>query len=185
MMAPDSNRQDPPSPGPKLVPAVEHFDPPGQDSLPDLTPVIQSFARLGTLEDSSRAGKALVLAGVRLLRLWHGEGPVQELRDRFPPLFVELDRLDRELTQSPRPPAPPLPPPIPVEAPSIIFHGRAGADSRPNDVAEAEFSGDEEVPTLRRSSGQERNGPDVLICYGEAPRPGIFRRLITWLLPGR
>ncbi len=139
-MTPESGRGTPSSPGPKLVPAVEHFDPPGQGAPPDLTPVIQSFARLGTMEDSSRAGKALVLAGVRLLRLWHGEGPIQELRERFPPLFVELDKLDNELARGPQDPTPPLPPPIPVEAPSVIFRGRSGPVSRTGDIAEAGFT---------------------------------------------
>ena len=185
-MTPDSGRDTPSSPGPRLVPAVDHFEPPPPLTPGSLGPIIRDFEGINrTYGTFSRASKALVLATVNLLRSRAGEWAVQELRDRFPDLLEKLDRLDEDLQRNPLTPAPPLPDPVPVEAPSIIFHGRGGAASRPNDVAEAEFSGDEEAPTPRRPSGQERNGPDVIICYGEKSRPGTFRRLISWLLPGR
>ena len=122
---------------------------------------------------------------VKLLRSRAGEWAVLELRKRFPVLLEELDRLDEDLQKNPLAPAPPQPDPVPVEAPSIIFHSRAGSASQPSDVAEAGFSEMREPTPPRRSSSQARNGPDVIICYGEKPRPGILRRLGSWLLPGR
>lgn len=185
-MTPDSGRDIPSSPSPKLVPAVDHFEPPPPLTPGNLGPVIQSFEGsnriIGT---ASRADKALTLVAVKLLRSRVGEWAVQELRERFPDLLEELGRLDEDLQKHPLTPAPPLPEPVPAEAPSIIFHGRAGSASQPSDIAEAGFSEVEEPSPPRQPSGQARNGPDVIICYGEAPRPGILRRLISWLVPGR
>jgi len=185
-MKPDSGSDITSSPGPKLVPAVDHFEPPATLTPDSLGPVIQSFEEINrTYGTLSTASRALVVVSVNLLRSRAGEWAVQELRERFPDLLEELDRLDEELQKNPLTPAAPLPESVPVEAPSIIFHGRDGSASQPSDVAEAGFLMDTEPTQSRRPLSQARNGPDVIICYGEKPRPGILRRLISWLLPGR
>ena len=185
-MTSEYGRDTPSSPGPKLVPAVEHFEPPPPLTPGNLEPVIQSFEGINRIiGTASRADKSLTLVAVKLLRSRAGEWAVQELRDRFPALLEELDRLDEDLQKNPLTPAPPLPDPVPVEAPSIIFHGRAGSASQPSDVAEARFSEVEDPSPPLHYSSQASSGPDVIICYGEPPRPGILRRLISWLFPGR
>ena len=102
-MAPDTNRANPSSPGPKLVPASEHFEPPGQGAPPELTPVIQNFPSLGALEGANRTEKALVLAGVRLLRLWHGEGRVQGLQEILPQISSRACSSSRVVKVAPQP----------------------------------------------------------------------------------
>ena len=185
-MTSEYGRDTPSSPGPKLVPAVEHFEPPPPLTPGNLEPVIQSFEGINRIiGTASRADKSLTLVAVKLLRSRAGEWAVQELRDRFPALLEELDRLDEDLQKNPLTPAPPLPDPVPVEAPSIIFHGRSGSASQPSDVAEAGFPVGTKASQSRRPASQASSGPDVIICYGENPRPGILRRLVSWLLPGR
>ena len=185
-MTSEYGRDTPSSPGPKLVPAVEHFEPPPPLTPGNLEPVIQSFEGINRIiGTASRADKSLTLVAVKLLRSRAGEWAVQELRDRFPALLEELDRLDEDLQKNPLTPAPPLPDPAPVEAPSIIFHGRSGSASQPSDVAEAGFPVGTKASQSRRPASQASSGPDVIICYGDPPRPGILRRLISWLFPGR
>jgi hypothetical protein len=185
-MTSEYGRDTPSSPGPKLVPAVEHFEPPPPLTPGNLEPVIQSFEGINRIiGTASRADKSLTLVAVKLLRSRAGEWAVQELRDRFPALLEELDRLDEDLQKNPLTPAPPLPDPAPVEAPSIIFHGRAGSASQSSDVAEARFSEVADPSPPLHYSSQASSDPDVIICYGDPPRPGILRRLISWLFPGR
>ena len=153
-MTSDSGRDTRSSPGPQLIPAVEHFEPPEPLTPGNLGPIIQSFEEINRIhKTSSRAEKALAVVSVKLLRSRAGEWAIQELRDRFPDLLEELDRLDEDLQKNPLAPTPPLPEPVPVDAPSIIFHGRSGSASQLNDVTEAGLSGDEESPPPRWPSG--------------------------------
>jgi hypothetical protein len=125
IMTSDSGRDMPSSPGPKLVPAVDHFEPPASLTPSSLGTIIQGFKGINRIiETASRADKALTLVKVKLLRSRAGEWAVQELRERFPDLLEELDRLDEDLQKNPLKPALPLPDAVPVETPSIIFRGR-------------------------------------------------------------
>jgi len=185
-MTSDSGRDMPSSPGPKLVPAVEHFEPPEPLTPGNLGRIIQSFEESNRIyETSFRAEKALALVSVKLLRSRAGEWAVQELRERFPDLLEALDQLDEDLQKNSLKPALPLPDAVPVEAPSIIFRGRAGSATQQSDVTKTGFSVDTAPSQSRRPGNTARNGPDVINCYGEPPRPGILRWLISWLLPGR
>ena len=97
-MTSEYGRDTPSSPGPKLVPAVEHFEPPPPLTPDNLGPIIQSFEESNRIYESSfRAEKALALVSVKLLRSRAGEWAVQELRERFPDLLEALDQLDGDL----------------------------------------------------------------------------------------
>jgi len=102
IMTSDSGRDMPSSPGPKLVPAVDHFEPPAPLTPSSLETIIQGFEGVNRIiETASRADKALTLVAVKLLRSRAGEWAVQELRERFPDLLEELDRLDEDLQKNP------------------------------------------------------------------------------------
>ncbi len=88
IMTPDSGRDVPSTPGPRLVPAVDHFEPPAPLTPDTLGPIIRDFEEFNrTYETFSRASKGIVLVTVKLLRSWAGDWAVQELRDRFPDLL--------------------------------------------------------------------------------------------------
>jgi hypothetical protein len=97
-----------------------------RDRYPHLAEVIDSFGKLDRkLAKMAEVDLRLTLAGTRLLARYDGPQAVQMLREEYPDLFVELDRLDKEYPLGPIEPARPLPASVPVEAPSIIFRGPA------------------------------------------------------------
>ena len=105
-MTSESGRDTPSSPGPKLVPAVEHFAPPAPLTPGNLGRILQSFEESNRIyETSFRAEKVLALVSVKLLRSRAGEWAVQELRERFPDLLEALDQLDEDLQKNSLKPA--------------------------------------------------------------------------------